>query len=95
MAHDRGRLQQCTSVAEKSDLTSEARGRSREDPMPKVWQPRGATPRPRSGVAAESARLQQHRSSQEDLHHVQGAVAAPAQEGLEELLHVQGQEGRG
>ena len=26
--------------------------------------------------------------------HIQGAVAAQAQEGLEELLHVQGQEGR-
>ena len=26
--------------------------------------------------------------------HVQGAVAALAQEGLEELLHIQGQEGR-
>ena len=26
--------------------------------------------------------------------HVQGEVTAPAQEGLEELLHVQGQEGR-
>ena len=62
--------------------------------MPEGWQPRGVTPPPRSGAEAESARLQQHRSSQEDLHHVQGAVAAPAQEGLEELLHVQGQEGR-
>ena len=30
----------------------------------------------------------------EELPHVQGAVAAQAQEGLEELLHVQGQEGR-
>ena len=32
-------------------------------------------------------------SSQEDQPHVQGVVAAWAQEGLEELLHVQGQEG--
>ena len=30
----------------------------------------------------------------EELPHVQGAVAAWAQEGREELLHVQGQEGR-
>ena len=29
-----------------------------------------------------------------NLSHVQGAVAARAQEGLEELLHIQGQEGR-
>ena len=32
-------------------------------------------------------------SGQEVLPHVQGAVAARAQEGKEELLHVQGQEG--
>ena len=31
--------------------------------------------------------------SQEDQPHVQGAVAAWAQEGLEELSHVEGQEG--
>ena len=30
----------------------------------------------------------------EELPHAQGVVAARAQEGLEELLHVQGQEGR-
>ena len=39
--------------------------------------PRGATPRPRPGAVAEG----------------QGAVAAQAQEGLEDLFHVQGQEG--
>ena len=31
---------------------------------------------------------------QEDQPHLQGAVAARAQEGLEELSHVEGQEGR-
>ena len=31
-------------------------------------------------------------SGQEEIPHIQGAVAARAQEGLEELLHVQGQE---
>ena len=30
----------------------------------------------------------------EDQPHVQGAVAAQVQEGLEELLHIQGQEGQ-
>ena len=102
---------------------SEVRGRSREDPMPEGRRPRGVTPRPRSGAAAESARLQGHRngleelpksevrgggreelphvpmpeargSGREDQPHVQGAVAAWAQEGLEELSHVEGQEGR-
>ena len=31
---------------------------------------------------------------QEEQPHIQGAVAARAQEGLEELLHIQGQQGR-
>ena len=61
--------------------------------MPKGWRPRGVTPCPRSGAAAESARLQQCRSSPEELPHIQGAVAAQVQEGLEELSHVEGQEG--
>ena len=33
-------------------------------------------------------------SGREDQPHVQGAVAAGAQEGLQELSHVEGQEGR-
>ena len=33
-------------------------------------------------------------SSQEEQPQVQGAVAVQTQEGLEELFHVQGQEGR-
>ena len=85
--------------------------------------PRGVTPLPRSGAAAESARLQRSRNSreelpksevrgggqeelphaltpeargggQEDQPHDKGAVAAQAQEGLEVLSHVEGQEGR-
>ena len=73
--------------------------------MPEGRRPRGVTPRPRSGAAVESARLQWCRNgkeelpksevrggSREELPHVQGAVAAPAQESLEELSHVEGQE---
>ena len=41
------------SAAKRSYPTSEVRGRSWEDPMPKGWWPRGATPCPRSGAAAE------------------------------------------
>ena len=44
--------------------------------------PRGATP------------VQGRGGGWEEQPHVKGAVAARAQEGLEELLHVQGQEGR-
>ena len=84
---------------------SEVRGRSREDPMPEGRQPRGVTPRPRSGAAAESARLRRHRNGpeelpksevrdggREELPHVQGAVAEQAQDSLEELSHVEDQE---
>ena len=86
--------------------------------MPKGWRPRGVTPGPRSGAAAESARLGRRRNSREELPKskargggpeeppcargqgrwpggaTRGAVAARAQEGLEELSHVEGQEQR-
>ena len=39
--------------------------------------PRGATHHPRSGAAAESARLRQCRSSREELPHVQGQGRQP------------------
>ena len=53
-------------------------------------------PSPRSGVAAgRSHPLPKARGSGlEEQPHVQGAVAAQAQEGLEELSHIEGQEGR-
>ena len=55
------------SVAERSYLTSEVWGRSREDPLPEGQWPRGVTPRPRSGAAAEGARLRRLRNSREEL----------------------------
>ena len=62
--------------------------------LAEAWR-RGATPCPRSGAVAErSYPMSEARGgSREELAHVQGAVAARAQEGREELLHVQGQEG--
>ena len=75
--------------------------------MPEGQRPRGVTLHPRSGAVAKSTRLQWFRKgkrsyptsevkggSWEERPHVQGAVAVWAQEGLEELFHVQGQEGR-
>ena len=58
--------------------------------------PRWATPRPRSGVAAERSdhTPEVRGASREEQPHVQGAEAAQAQEGQEELFHVQGQEGQ-
>ena len=91
--------------------------------MPKGQQPRGVTPRPRSGAVAESTDCdgtgmaersypasevragsreeithapnpEARGCGQEDQPHLQGAVAARAQEGLKELSHIEGQEGR-
>ena len=57
--------------------------------------PRRANPCPRSGAAAEISypMSKEKGGSQEELPHARGADAAWAQEGREELLHVQGQEG--
>ena len=68
-------------AAERSYPASEVRGGSQEE-LPH-------TPSPRPGAASEV-----RGSSREDQPHVQGAVAARAQEGLEELSHIEGQEGR-
>ena len=52
-------------------------------------------PSQRSGAAAKrSYPVSEVRGSgREDQPHIQGAVAAQAQEGLEELSHAEGQEG--
>ena len=75
---------------------SGVRSRSWEDPMPKRRRPRGVTIRLTSGVAAKRSypESEVRGGGQEEQPHLQGAVAARAQEGLEELFHVQGQEGR-
>ena len=83
------------------------RGRSQEDLTLEGRRLRGATPRLRSGAAAQSARLRHCRSPQEELPppeargggkeellHLQGAVAVRVPDDLEELFHVQGREGR-
>ena len=90
---------------------SEVRDRSQEDPMPEGRQPRGVTPRPRSGTAAGRSFPHAPRPEAmgsgweeqptplsprpraavgEEQPHVQGAVAARPQEGLEELSHTEG-----
>ena len=53
-------------------------------------------PHPRRGAAAgrSNPSPEARGGGQEGQLHVQGAMAAPAQEGLEELSHVEGQEGR-
>ena len=65
---------------------SKVRDRSWEDSMPKGRWPRGVTPHPRSGAAAESARLRWCRNGREELpkSEVRG-------DGREELPCVRGQ----
>ena len=63
-------------TAKRSYPTSEVGGRSTEDPMPERRWPRGVTPRPRSGAAAESARLRRHRNSREELPKSEVGAAA-------------------
>ena len=72
---------------ERSYPVSEVRGGGREELL---------HVRPRPGAAAERTypTPEARGRCREEQPHLQGAVAARAQEGLEELLHVQGQEGR-
>ena len=80
--------------AERRYPTSEVRGGSQEE-LPH-------TPSPRPGAASEvrgSSREDQpmpeaRGGGQEDQPNVHGALAAQAQEGLEEISHIEGQEGR-
>ena len=93
------------SVAERSHPTSEVRGRSWKDPMPEERRPRGVTPCPRSGAAAESTRLRQCRNGREELPGVRGRGGGGAERrypvsevrgnGLEELPHAPTPEARG
>ena len=71
----------------RSYPTSEVRGGGREE-IP-------YTPSPRPGAAGRRSNPtpEARGSGRDDQPHVQGAVAAQAQEGLEELSHVEGQEG--
>ena len=51
-------------------------------------------PEARGGEREEQPMPKSRGGGRENQPHVQGAVAARAQEGLEELSHVEGQEGR-
>ena len=107
-ARGSGREEQPTPEArgghERSYPASKVRGHGREE-IPHASSPRpGATGRrsyhtplslrPRA-VAGRSNRSTEARGGgREDQPHVQGAVAAWAQKGLEELSHIEGQEGQ-
>ena len=67
---------------------SEVRGSGREE------LPHAPKPEARGGGQEEQPTPEARAGGQEDQPHVQGAMAARAQQGLEELSHVKGQEGR-
>ena len=84
-------------MAERSYPTYEVRGSSRECQAATVQEwPRGATLhlRPGAAVLRSNPTPEARGSGQEEQPHVQGAVAARAQEGLDEPSHIEGQEGR-
>ena len=55
--------------------------------------PTPLSPRPRAAAGRSNPTTEARGGGREDQPHVQGAMAAQAQEGLEELSHVEGQEG--
>ena len=67
---------------------SEVRGSGREE------LPHAPKPEARGGGQEEQPTPEARAGGQEDQPHVQGAMAARAQQGLEELSPVKGQEGR-
>ena len=83
-------------AAKRSYPSSEVRGSGRKcQAVTTQERLRGATPCPRSGVVGRShPTTEVSGAGREEQSHVQGEVAARAQEGLEELSHVEGQEGR-
>ena len=84
------------AAAKRSYPTSEVKGSSRECQAATAQeQPRGATPLLRPGAAARRSNPtpEVRGGGQKEEPHDQGAVAAWVQEGLEELFHVEGQEG--
>ena len=56
--------------------------------------PTPLSPRPRAAAGRGNHKTEARGGGQEDQPHIQVAVAVRAQEGLEELSHVEGQEGR-
>ena len=89
----RGNGRECqTATAQERPRGATPRPRSRAatrrvTPGPQAWRPGAAAGRSYPTLEARG-------SGREDQPHVQGAMAAQAQEGLEELSHVEGQEGR-
>ena len=91
-------------AAKRSYPASEVKGDGREE-KPHVPSPRPGVvgrksyptplrPRPRAAAGRSNPMTKARGGDPEDQPHLQGAVAAWEQEGLEELSHVEGQEGQ-
>ena len=88
-----GRREEIPSVEvrgsdKRSYPTSEVRGGGREEI------PHAPKPKARGGSRRSNPTPEARGGGWEDQTHIQEALAAGAQEGLEELSHVEGQEGR-
>ena len=93
-----------TGTAKRSYTASEVRCGGLEEiphtPSPKPGAtgrrsyPTPLSPRPRAVAGRRNRTTEARGGGWEDQPHVQGAVAAQAQEGLEELSHIEGQEGQ-
>ena len=99
----RPRVPDCdgTGMAERSYPASEVRGgNERSYSTSEVGAAAGKgyptplSPRPGAAAGRTNHTPEAWGGGREDQPHIQGAVAAQAQEGLEELSHVEGQEGR-
>ena len=77
-----------TGMAKRSYPASEVRGGSWEE------LPHAPKPEAKGGGGEEQPTPKARGGGREDQPHVQGAMAARVQEGLEELSHVEGQEGQ-
>ena len=75
-------------AAERRYSVSEVRGGGQEE------QPHAPKPEARGGSLEEQPTPKARGGGWDDQPHVQGALAVRSQEGLEELSHVEGQEGR-
>ena len=76
------------AAAKRSYPASKVRGGGREE------QHHAPKPEARGGSQKEQPTPEARGGGREEQPHIQGAVAVRVQEGLEELFHVQGQEGR-
>ena len=83
-----------------SEVRGSSRGKLPHAPKPEARDssmeelPHSPRPQAKGGGGRSNRTTKARGSGQGNQPHVQGAVAAGAQEGLEELSHIEGQEGR-